>query len=74
MTGTRERKTMPRQDLAVKVGADVIKRAKIVALDKNITLAEYLTETLRPIVDKDYSQTLAKMAREEKAQGKGGTK
>jgi hypothetical protein len=72
MTGTGERKAMPRQDLAVKVGADVIKRAKIVALDKNITLAEYLTETLRPTVDKDYSQTLAKMAREEKAQAKGG--
>jgi hypothetical protein len=70
MIGTKERKTMPRQDLAVKVGADVVRRAKIVAIDKNITLAEYLTETLRPTVDKDYAAALAKMSRE----AKGGSK
>jgi hypothetical protein len=70
MMATKERKTMPRQDLAVKVGADVVKRAKIVAIDKNITLAEYLTETLRPVVDRDYAATLAKMSKE----AKGGAK
>jgi hypothetical protein len=70
MVATQERKTMPRQDLAVKMGADVVKRAKIVALDKNITLAEYLTERLRPLVDQDYQIALAKMTKE----AKGGSK
>lgn len=70
MIATKERKTMPRQDLAVKVGADVIRKAKVVALGKNITLAEYLTERLRPLVDADYVAEVAKMAKETK----GGSK
>ncbi len=73
MVGAKEEKTMPRQDLAIKMGADVVKRAKIVALDKNITLAEYLTERVRPLVDQDYQTALAKMAKEAR-ETKGGAK
>jgi hypothetical protein len=53
---------MARNDLAVKMGADVVKMAKFVALDKSITLAEYLTERLRPMVARDYQDVARKMA------------
>jgi hypothetical protein len=42
-----------RQDTAVKVDAEVIRKAKIVAAYKDVSLAEYLSEALRPIVDRD---------------------
>lgn len=64
--------TMARQDLTVKMGTDVARKAKVVALNRNITLAEYLTERIRPLVDGDYEQEVAKMSREVKAKpGKG---
>jgi hypothetical protein len=73
MTETRERKTMAREDLAVKMGMDVVKKAKVVALNRNIPLAQYLTDRLRPFVDQDYLQAVSEMAREAKAQNpKGG--
>jgi hypothetical protein len=75
MIETAVRKTMARNDLAVKMGVDVVKKARVVALNRNITLAEYLTETIRPLVDKDYAVALAEMTKEAKAQGlKGGSK
>ena len=60
--------TMARNDLAVKMGADVVKKAKVVALNRNITLAEYLTERIRALVDGDYAEEVAAMAREAKSQ------
>jgi hypothetical protein len=42
-----------RNDVAVKIDADVARVAKIVASFKDISLAEYLTETLRPVVERD---------------------
>jgi hypothetical protein len=65
---------MARQDLTVKMGADVVNRAKVVALNKNLTLAEYLTERIRPLIDEDYIKTVADMAREIKGHGGKGTK
>jgi hypothetical protein len=70
MTGVSEQKKMARADLAVKMGLEVVKKARIVAVSRNITLAEYLTESIRPIVDKDYAAALAKLTKEEKAGSK----
>jgi hypothetical protein len=53
---------LARNDLAVKMGADVVRMAKFVVLDKGITLAEYLTETLRPTVERHYQEVARKMA------------
>ena len=58
MNGIAER-TMRRNDAAVKIDAEVVRAAKIVAAHKDLSLAEYLSETLRPIVEaelKDYSR------------------
>ncbi len=49
-----DRSKMARNDLAVKIGADVVKMAKHIAIDRGITLAEYLTERLRPLVEEDF--------------------
>jgi hypothetical protein len=43
-------------------GADVVRKAKVVALKRNITLAQYLTDTIKPLVDKDYAQAVTEMA------------
>lgn len=42
-----------RDDVPVKVDAGVIARAKIAAAARGLSLAEYVSETLRPIVESD---------------------
>lgn len=42
-----------RHDMAVKVDAEIVRKAKIVAAFKDVSLAEYLSEALRPIVDRE---------------------
>jgi len=46
-------KSMARNDVTVKVDAQVAKEAKMVAAARNITVAEYISEILRPIVHAD---------------------
>jgi hypothetical protein len=73
MMAAADHTKMARQDLTVKMGSDVVRKAKVVALNRNITLAEYLTERIRPLVDADYEQEVAKMSKEVKGT-KGGAK
>ena len=49
-------KTSTREDLTVKVDRHVIARARFVADTRKLTLAEYLTEALRPVVDRDFEK------------------
>jgi hypothetical protein len=48
--GTMTRRT----DVAVKIDTEVVRQAKVVAAFRGISLAEYLSETLRPAVGRDY--------------------
>ena len=51
-----EESSPPREDIAVKVDRAVIRYARSVASFRDITLAEYLSEVLRPIVTKDFDE------------------
>ena len=42
-----------RDDTAAKIDAKIVRDAKIVAAYRDITLAEYLSELLRPLVARD---------------------
>lgn len=48
-----------RNDVSVKVDATVVNEARIAAAFKGQTLAEYLSETLRPIVARDIEEGYA---------------
>jgi hypothetical protein len=52
----------------VKVYAAVAAKPKVVALNRDITLAQYLTDSIRPRVDEEYAEAVAEMARETKSQ------
>ena len=56
-TTTKGRNMAKRNDIAVKVDAVVITKAKMIAAGRNTTLAEYLSEALRPIVKRDLDAT-----------------
>lgn len=45
-----------RDDITVKLNRALIARARFVAESKRITLAEYLTESLRPVVARDFAE------------------
>ena len=62
MQALLERPMAKRNDVPVKVDADVVRVAKIAAAYKGLSLAEYLSETLRPIVFRDVESEHAKVA------------
>lgn len=42
-----------RNDLSVKIDAEIVRKVKIVAAYRDLSIAEYLSETLRPIVERE---------------------
>lgn len=77
MEACAERRTMAkakpepkRNDVTVKVDADVVATAKMVAASREMTLAEYLSSTLAPIVQRDLESEYARRA----GPGKGSKK
>jgi hypothetical protein len=54
MPDTVELPVAKRNDVTVKMDAGVIHMAKVVAAHKDVSLAEYLSEVTRPIVERDY--------------------
>jgi ATP-dependent Clp protease adapter protein ClpS len=52
-----------RTDATVKIDVEVLRKAKVVAAIRDVTLAEYLTEVLRPIVEKDHARAIADEAK-----------
>lgn len=51
--GTLGKPMVRRKDTQVKIDTEVVAEAKMVSASRNITLAEYLSEVLRPIVRRD---------------------
>lgn len=45
-----------RADVSVKIDSKIVEEAKLVALLRHITLAEYLSEILREPVKRDYNE------------------
>jgi hypothetical protein len=70
---TMSQSKMARNDLAVKMGADVVKMAKHIAIDRGITLAEYLTERVRPLVEEDFEVMAKTMGKSQPRRAKKGT-
>lgn len=46
----------------VKVDADLVRKAKVVAAMKNITLSKYITELVRPQVESDLASVAIGLA------------
>ena len=64
-TATLERVVVKRNDVSVKIDAEVARLAKIVAAFEDKTLAQYLSDILKPIVEGD-------VERHTRDYGKGG--
>jgi hypothetical protein len=64
--GTMARKKMGRpksnrQDVSVKFDEHLARKAKLIASDRGITMAEYLSELARPLIDRDYVKLVKKV-------------
>lgn len=60
MQAVADRTMTKRNDVPVKIDAEVIRVAKIAAAYKDMSLAHYLSERLRPLVSQDVEQEHAK--------------
>ena len=63
-TATAEREMVRRNDVSVKVAPDVLKLARAIAVYRGTSIAEYLSDTLRPIVQEHHAAELRKLAGE----------
>ena len=61
-----------RNDVSVKMDAEVIAEAKMVAASRNVTLAEYLTELVRDLVHQDLENEMTRRVPRSKRKPKGG--
>ena len=52
-----------RNDETVRVDADILRKARIVAAIKGLSLAEYLSEVLRPAVDREHAELVTEEAK-----------
>jgi hypothetical protein len=58
-----KKKTEPRRfNTLVRMDGDVVEKGKKVAALKGISLAEYFSDTLAPIVDRDLAKEVKKLA------------
>ena len=74
MASVMERE-VARNDISVKLDAQAARKAKLVATNRGITLAEYLTSIVGPVVERDLKAEMAKMMDQEpKRPIKGGSK
>ena len=60
----RKRSESRRFNTLVRMDDELVERAKKVAALKGISVAEYFSDTLRPIVDRDFAKEVKKLARE----------
>jgi hypothetical protein len=65
--------TTKRKDVAVKIDVEVIAEAKMVAASRGVTLAEYLSDMLRPIVRRDLQGETSKRLQDKKPTRRGKT-
>jgi hypothetical protein len=66
-----ERPMAKRNDVPVKIDAEVLAMARIASAYKGVSLAEYLSESLRPIAMRDIDESHARLAKPP-AKPKGG--
>jgi hypothetical protein len=61
----RPRPSLGRKDVTTKIDGAIHRKAKIIAGNRNVSLAEYLSELLRGPVDRDYMRELKRAGEEE---------
>jgi hypothetical protein len=71
MPDTVELPVAKRNDVTVKIDKEVIAEAKMVASSRDQTLAEYLSNVLRPIVRRDLEQETTRRIHPRSPKGKG---
>jgi hypothetical protein len=74
MPDTVELPVAKRNDVTVKMDKEVVAEAKMVASSRDQTLAEYLSELIRPLVQRDLAQEMMRRIHPRSPKGKGETK
>lgn len=48
---------------SVRLDSDILRKARVVAADRGMTIVEYLSETLRPVVEANYAAFIDREAK-----------
>lgn len=64
-------KSSERDDVTVKLDRTIVSRAKLIAADEGVSLAEYLSTALGPVVERAYGKLVRKFD-DKASKGDGG--
>lgn len=67
-TATMPRKKSNRDDQATKIDRLLLEKARIIAQERGISVAEYLSELARPVIEKDFPKAFASVNKRLNAQ------
>ena len=59
------------ENTSVKIDKEIWRKAKIICIERDQSLVEYVSDLLRPLVDSEYPKALAELAAEEGLSGAG---
>jgi len=65
-------KSSVRQDVSIKFDRTLAGKARMIALGKGISMAEYLSEMSRPMIDRDYAKLMRELETPGPSSPKGG--
>jgi hypothetical protein len=54
-------KSSDRQDVSIKFDKLLAGKARLIASGRGISMAEYLSEAVRPIIDRDYARLMREL-------------
>ena len=54
-------KSSDRQDVSIKFDKVLAGRARLISQGRGVSMAEYLSEAVRPIIDRDYAKLMRKL-------------
>jgi predicted HicB family RNase H-like nuclease len=61
--GLCERVMSKRNDESVRVDSDIARKARVIAADRGVSLAMYLSEILRPVIAEQYAAFIDREAK-----------
>lgn len=65
-TMTEPKNKPKRNDASAKIDAEIIRKARLITDQRGVHMAEYLSQLLRPLVERDYQQFKKQLADEDK--------
>lgn len=54
-----------RNDVSVRIEADLLQKARVIAAIRDVSITQYLSDVLRPSIERDFTKSIADVSRDQ---------